>query len=68
MACHDSTDPANMTPEARLIEVAAILAEGLRRLQRRGAIPGQNPTETASESGRNCLDDPPETRLDGHSG
>jgi hypothetical protein len=68
MACHDPTDPANLTPEARLAEVAAILVEGLRRLKRHVAIPTQNSTETASESGRNCLDDAPETRLDGHSG
>ena len=36
---NDSTHPANMTPEERLAEVAAILAEGVLRLRRRSAVP-----------------------------
>ncbi len=34
----DPTDPANMSSDDRLAEVAAILAEGVRRLRRRAAI------------------------------
>lgn len=37
----DTADPAKMTPEERLTEVAAILAHGiLRLLTRRGGAPG----------------------------
>ena len=31
---NDPTDPANMTPEERVAEVAAILADGVLRLRR----------------------------------
>jgi len=31
---HDPTDPEDMSPEDRLAEVAAILAEGVLRLRR----------------------------------
>ncbi len=56
----DPTDPANMSSDDRLAEVAAILAEGVRRLRRRAAIPGI-PGETATpkeseEFSRNGLD------------
>ena len=37
---NDPTDPANMTPEERLAEVAAIFAEGVLRVHRRGTLPG----------------------------
>ena len=40
--CIDPTDPANMTPEERLTEIAAIRAEGVLRLRRRQA--GSAPT------------------------
>jgi hypothetical protein len=60
----DPTDPANMTPEARLTEVAVILAEGILRLRRRAAILSCDPpTAITSESARNCLADAAEMRL-----
>src|SRR5262245_39535336 len=61
----DPTDPVNMTPAARTAEIAAILALGVLRLRARAALPSKSspvPSE-AAESGRNCLDDTPETRL-----
>jgi hypothetical protein len=69
---NDPTDPSNMTPEERLVEVAAILAEGVLRLRRRAAIPvvsgGVTALQNPLESGRNCLDECAETRLHGHRG
>ena len=48
----DPTDPALMTPESRLAELADILAAGVRRLCQRGAIPVISRDETAdSERG-----------------
>ena len=69
---NDPTDPANMTPDERLTEVAAILAEGVRRLRRRAAVsmpdgPLIRPVESA-DSGGNGLEVPSETRLHGHRG
>jgi hypothetical protein len=43
---HDPTDPAHLTPEQRLNELAAILATGVRRL-----LKARPP-----ESDRNCLE------------
>ena len=57
-------DPATMTPEQRLQEVAAILALGVLRL--RAAIP--TIPESASESGQKSLDLPPQTSPDGQRG
>ncbi len=66
---NDPTDPANLTPEQRLAEVAAILAEGVLRLRRRAAVPGDVlPVRIHSESDPSGLDDSPETRLHGHRG
>jgi hypothetical protein len=69
---NDPTDPANMSPEARLAEVAAILAGGVLRLRRRAAIPavgGDVPAnEPPLESEAEGLDERAETRLHGHRG
>ena len=40
---NDPTDPAYMTPEERVRELAAILAAGVLRLHRRAAIPVRRP-------------------------
>jgi hypothetical protein len=48
----DIADPAQMTPEERLAEIASILARGILRLHTRGALPA----EKLSDSGRNRLD------------
>jgi hypothetical protein len=69
---NDPTDPANMTPEERVAEVAAILAEGVLRLQRRAAVPAV-PSDVPvvkipPESARNSLEECGETRLHGHRG
>lgn len=65
----DPTDPAKMTPEQRVEEVAAILAAGVLRLRARAALPPPAaPSEIPSDSGRNGLDDAPETRLHGPHG
>ena len=69
---NDPSDPANMTPEERLAEVAAILGEGVLRLSRRAATPAAAGDVSAyqppSESGPNGLDECAETRLHGHRG
>jgi len=69
---NDPTDPANMTPEERVAEVAAILAEGVLRLRRRAAVPavpGDVPAVRISpESARNSLEEGGKTRLHGHRG
>ncbi|MCC6357043.1 MAG: hypothetical protein IT577_24420 [Verrucomicrobiae bacterium] len=65
----DPTDPACMSPDDRLAEVAGILAEGVLRLRRRAAAAGESPaTVEPSESSRNCLEPAAETRLDGPRG
>jgi len=53
----DTVDPARMTSEERLAEIASILARGLLRLHMRGALPA----EKLSDSGRNKLDSGRET-------
>lgn len=66
---NDPSDPANMTPEERVAEVAAILAEGVLRLRRRTAVPGDvPPVGIPLESEQNGLDECAETRLHGHRG
>jgi hypothetical protein len=54
-------DPAEMTPEARLAELGAILAAGIGRLRTRAAAS----TEKVEESSGTCLELPPEPGLDG---
>jgi hypothetical protein len=69
---NDPTDPANMTPEERVAEVAAILAEGVLRLRRRAAVPAVpgdvSPVKNPLESGQNGLDDCAGTSPHGHRG
>uniref|UniRef100_A0A7C4QME0 Uncharacterized protein n=1 Tax=Schlesneria paludicola TaxID=360056 RepID=A0A7C4QME0_9PLAN len=66
------TDPARMTADERLREVAAILAAGLLRLRARSALPtdpGQVPgPENLPETGPDCLEVPSETVLSVHTG
>ena len=69
---NDPTDPTNMTPEARVAEIAAILAEGVLRLRRRTAIPqvsgDVSPLKISLESGPVGLDVCPEIGPHGHRG
>jgi len=69
---HDPTDPADMTPEDRLAEVAAILAEGVLRLRRRsGILPTSTPPEISGnplDLGEIGLDLPAKSRLHGQNG
>ena len=69
---HDPTDPGSMTPDDRLAEIAAILAEGVLRLRRRGGIPATStPPESAGnplESSEICLELPAKSRLHGQHG
>ena len=69
---HDPTDPAIMTPEDRLAEVAAILAEGVLRLRRRSGIsPTSTPPEISGnphESGQIGLELSAKSRLHGQHG
>ena len=69
---NDPTNPANMTPEERLAEVAAILAEGVLRLRRRQAVAAPEAPlihhVESEESAGNGLEVPSETRLHGQRG
>ena len=66
---NDPTDPANMTPEERVAEVAAILAEGVLRLRRRAAVRGNvSAVENPLESGEKGLEHVAETSPHGHRG
>lgn len=49
----------DISPEQRREEIVALFANGLERLILRGRPPG----EGFSESGRTCLDEPPEASL-----
>ena len=69
---NDPTDPANMTPDERLAEVAAIFAEGVLRLRRRAALSAPkltviHPIESA-ESAANGLEVPSESSPHGQRG
>lgn len=66
------SDPANMTAEQRVAEVAAILAEGLLRLRRSGvtfatSVSAEAP-QISLESGEIGLELSPDLRLHGHGG
>lgn len=69
---HDPTDPACITPEERLAEVAAVLAEGMLRLrQRSGILPTSTPPEISGnplESGQIGLELSAKSRLHGQHG
>jgi hypothetical protein len=70
MRPHD--DPAAMTADERLHEVAAILAAGILRLRSRAALPtdpGQDSgPKNLQESGQDCLEVCGETVLSVHRG
>lgn len=64
---HDPTDPADMTPEQRLDEVASILARGILRLH--GRTPAHAaPAENLPESSTTCLELSAPSRPDGVAG
>jgi len=62
---YDPSDPANLSPDERLAEVATILAQGVLRLRRTAAV---SPVKTSVESCVNRLDESAVTRPDGHNG
>lgn len=66
MRPHD--DPAAMTPDERLRELASILAAGVLRLRSRAALPADPGPENLPESGQDCLEVPAETVLSVHTG
>jgi hypothetical protein len=57
-----TTDPENMTAEARRLEVAGILARGVLRRVRLAKVADSGPRQTVSEVPENGLDVPVETR------
>ncbi|MCC7409808.1 MAG: hypothetical protein IT442_17210 [Phycisphaeraceae bacterium] len=60
-SCIDPTDPAHMTAEERVEELAAILAAGVLRLHRRAAVPAETPPSvTASDYSQGGLISAPE--------
>jgi hypothetical protein len=65
-------DPARMTPDERLREIAAILAAGILRLRSRAALPadsGQHSgPENLPETGPDRLEVPGETVLSVQNG
>ena len=65
---NDPTDPAYMTPEERVRELAAILAAGVLRLHRRAAIPVLPDSQIPPDSAPNCLDLPVHVSPDGQRG
>lgn len=69
MRPHD--DPAAMTADERLREVAAILAAGILRLRSRAALPDlgkHSGPKNPPESGQDCLEVSGETVLSVHRG
>jgi hypothetical protein len=57
-------DPAFLTAEGRLFELAAILAAGFLRLRARAALPdAESSLEIRPDSGATCLDVPAKTVL-----
>lgn len=69
MRPHD--DPAAMTADERLREVARILAAGILRLRSRAALPDpgkHSGPKNPLESGPGCLEVPAETVLSVHTG
>lgn len=60
----DPPDPANMTPEQRLDEVASILARGILRLHGRVSAHA-SPAENPPESSTTCLELSAPSRPDG---
>ncbi|HNO77598.1 MAG TPA: hypothetical protein PKN33_06010 [Phycisphaerae bacterium] len=58
-----TTDPESMTAEERQLEVASILARGVLRHIRSIKTTRSNPHKVTSESPKNRLDVPVESRL-----
>ena len=56
----DPTDPTAMPPEARLAEIASILAEAVLRLKSRSALGlgGESPTNRLEECGEQSVHAP----------
>ena len=66
---NDPTDPAHLTPDQRLAEIASILAEGLLRLRARSALASPiGPASPASDSPPIRLDDCGQSRPHGPTG
>ena len=62
-------EPASLTSDERLSEVASILAEGILRLHARAALSGDSPIpKILPDSGPSCLEVPADTVLSVHSG
>jgi len=57
-------DPAHLSPDARLSELASIFAAAILRLRARFALA----TEPAPNAGSACLEVPSETVLSDHDG
>lgn len=53
----DTDELPELTPDARLREVAAIFAAGMLRLGVRAALPPETSSENPSELYGNCLDE-----------
>jgi len=64
----DPSDPHNMSPDDRVVELAAILAAGVLRLRRGLVSPELPPAATVQDSSQICLDECAETRLHGPRG
>ena len=63
----DPTDPADMTADARMDEVASILARGILRLHGR-VLPDNPDIENLPDSSRTCLELSALPRPDGVAG
>ena len=69
MVHDDPTDPANMSAQERVEELAAIFAAGFLRLRQRAALPtSQKSCINPLESGQIGLDVCGQTRPDGQHG
>ncbi|HMN39507.1 MAG TPA: hypothetical protein PKE29_01585 [Phycisphaerales bacterium] len=64
---HDPTDPADMSPQERLDEIASILARGILRLHGR-VLPDVPDIENLPESSATCLELSADPRPDGVAG
>jgi hypothetical protein len=63
----DPTEPADMTPDDRLEEIASIFARGILRLHGR-VLPDVAPAENLPESSATCLELSALSRPDGVAG
>ncbi len=65
---HHCADAARLTPDARLREVASILAIGILRLRQRASLPSDDVPKKQVESFAAGLEVPDETVLSVHTG